>query len=703
MSKAEKVGGARLLRAAAAVLLCLVALPVSAQISGVVNRYTEVLSVDFCNNLAVVADNPGFAPGDRVLLIQMQGARADSSESAEFGSVLEPGSAGLAEWLTLASVDINIFRFVEALENRYEGPGVQLVRVAEYNDATVGAAGLSARPWDGSTGGVLALELTGTLTLNGDIDLSGLGFRGGASAPDPDCSADPGGDARYRCASGCGGARGEGIAGLLSSTPLGRGALASGAGGGNDHLSGGGGGSGYGSGGMGGQRIAQAPEDCPGQFPGLGGLALAALPEGRYLAGGGGGAGDAEGVPGGTAGAGGAGGGLLFLRAAALDGQGFAIRADGAAAPDVPATGGSSGAGGGGGAGAVLLDVNAYLSPVQLSLRGGAGGSVDNAPGLCAGPGGGGGGGLLVHSGPDLPAEILLDNSGGPAGTTLNAGAPPECGSNGAEPGAAGLVQANGSLPVPELLYEPLIASFTPDGRLCAGDSIQIGVLSASGIGPLSYLWSTGDTTALLGVGPLEPGQREQFTVSVIDGRGCSVAASLEVEAAPAVSAEALPPGLIDPGQSVLLQASDDPLWVSYLWVPDENLSSNTGVQVQANPTRSQTYCVLATDSLGCISEACVDVPVDALISLPNAFTPNGDGLNDLFRVPESSICPDVIRLEVYNRWGERVFAAFGENLGWDGTWRGVEQEAGAYLYVLELECPGEVRKSQRGSVTLIR
>ena len=85
-----------------------------------------------------------------------------------------------------------------------------------------------------------------------------------------------------------------------------------------------------------------------------------------------------------------------------------------------------------------------------------------------------------------------------------------------------------------------------------------------------------------------------------------------------------------------------------------------------------------------------------------SAFTPNGDGLNDIFRVPESVPCKEVIIFQVFNRWGELVFS-YGENgIGWDGTWRGKMQETGVYIYRVELFCEGEVRKQFTGTVTPI-
>ncbi len=667
-----------------------------AQINGVINFYSEVSTADFCNNRAIVTDNTGFSVGDRVLLIQMQGAVMDTTDTPSYGDISDFRQTGKYEFLTISDIDLNIFTFLEGMVNIYDGPGIQLIRIPTYTDVTVGGGPLTAQPWNGVTGGVLVLEVSGTLTLNDNIDVSGTGFRGGNTNADPGCFAGGAGFDGYRCASGCGGEKGEGI-GRIFVDRLGRGRPSNGGGGGNDHLTGGGGGANFAIGGVGGSRELESGPDCLGNFPGLGGRTLFySNSANRVFMGGGGGAGDAEG---GSGSPGGNGGGLIFIRAGTLEGNGFSIRSNGTAPPF---TAGADGAGGGGGGGAILMDVGAYSGPVSVFLRGGDGGDVDNNndPAICAGPGGGGSGGAFWPTGAVFPAAVALNLGGGAAGNTLNASAPPACGANGAAPGSAGDTLSGLVMVESALTFELLTAIVTPDSLICPGDSLLIGVIAATGTGQLSYLWNTGDTTALIYAGPID--RSTTFTVTIFDERGCSIARTISVDAGRPIGVTADPAGLISPGQTVLLEATEDPLWISYTWAPDSGLLSTTGRIVVANPFQTTVYCVTALDTLGCFSEACVEIPVDLLINMPNAFTPNGDGLNDIFRVPESVPCKEVIIFQVFNRWGELVFS-YGENgIGWDGTWRGKMQETGVYIYRVELFCEGEVRKQFTGTVTLM-
>ena len=85
-----------------------------------------------------------------------------------------------------------------------------------------------------------------------------------------------------------------------------------------------------------------------------------------------------------------------------------------------------------------------------------------------------------------------------------------------------------------------------------------------------------------------------------------------------------------------------------------------------------------------------------------NAFSPNGDGINDRFRFITFGD-EEILLMEIYNRWGEKIYATTSLENGWDGTdGNGVEQEVGAYVYRLITICDG-VEQALSGSVTLLR
>ena len=81
---------------------------------------------------------------------------------------------------------------------------------------------------------------------------------------------------------------------------------------------------------------------------------------------------------------------------------------------------------------------------------------------------------------------------------------------------------------------------------------------------------------------------------------------------------------------------------------------------------------------------------------IPNSFTPNGDGLNEVFRIGYSRV--DIpFSIEIYNRWGELIYSANRADFGWDGTYRGEPCMQGVYPYIIR----GEI--SMRGEIKLIR
>lgn len=112
------------------------------------------------------------------------------------------------------------------------------------------------------------------------------------------------------------------------------------------------------------------------------------------------------------------------------------------------------------------------------------------------------------------------------------------------------------------------------------------------------------------------------------------------------------------------------------------------------------TICLLAQNSLDCSDSICKKIIIP-IIGLPNAFSPNGDGNNDILYVRGLGISE--LRLRIYNRWGELIFETNDPAFGWDGTYKGQPQEQEVYVYYMDaiLET-GEVVQ-EKGNITLIR
>jgi PKD repeat protein len=439
-------------------------------LTGIINRYAAVQGINYCDNSLLLSSTAGFSVGQAVLVIQMQGAEINISNSPAFGDISNLGSAGRYERGYIRSIDGARILLEKALINEYNLAGaVQVVSMPAYQEAIVTGT-LTAQAWNGSTGGILAFS-AGQLLLQGEIDLSGKGFRGGSFELNytGTCTfLSSYNNYAYEEGSIRGGKKGEGISAAPASRSRGRGAQANGGGGGNDHNSGGGGGGHLGSGGTGGINDNPATFGCRGQFPGIGGKALPAGPERLYL-GGGGGAGHGNND---LASSGGHGGGIVLIEAGLVVAQGGAIRTNGLDAG--PATG--DGAGGGGAGGTIALSgISPNLPGIPIEARGGRGGDANNInANQCFGPGGGGAGGRLLLA-PGFLAQA--DLAGGEPGLSINSA---QCApsNNGAQAGQAGLqgpfaaILEGGENNVPPSTQVPM-NSFTA----CQGSALQLPVL----------------------------------------------------------------------------------------------------------------------------------------------------------------------------------------------------------------------------------
>ena len=473
--------------------------------------------------------------GDLLLIIQIQGASFNSSNTSSYGSgITTSGPDGLGATGLTSLNNIGYYEFAIAendvplsggslqingacsnggLLNNYanatSSAGVfqqrfQVVRVPRYDNLTL-TQDLTTTAWNGLVGGVLAISVLGTLDFNGfNILAVGRGFRGGYQNVRPsgnNVNIITTGDINLSSGKGegvCGTPRflwngedavdnGAGWYGYEGGN-YGRGAPGNAGGGGNIHNAGGGGGSGYGSGGSGGNGISGAGNAFPnGGRPGSGIL----FNSSRLIFGGGGGGGDANNAQTGIKG--GAGGGAIFITAGNLIGSGT-VNVSGSAgqfgiygtAPD--------GAGGGGGGGSIYLNAS-QPSPtaiVSLFANGGNGGNTLNDTSDPHGPGGGGGGGAIFFN---LPAaSVSTSVSAGFSGATNNGNST----ANAALPGLPGIVQILDPMvnnPITSLTVYPTPLADFMSGIACTNSLYNFVDAStvASGSVIEEYYWDFGD------------------------------------------------------------------------------------------------------------------------------------------------------------------------------------------------------------------
>lgn len=425
----------------------------------VVNEFTTLTSnVSVGDNKVYVTNNNlnsnsrfscSLTSGDLVLIIQMQGASIGTSDAATYGAISSYNNAGKYELAEVSSTSgSNRINLTKNLKNAYTVSGkVQVVRVPRYTSLVVDVgASLTTPNWDGATGGVLCMEVNGSSVINGTVDVSGKGFRGGSVKQ---VSTLPGNHTIWRSTTSAnGGEKGESIAGNTTTYDglngrYGRGAPANGGGGGNSHNAAGGGGANGGvvaswngkgnpdltnvtwaaiwnleggsfssntssGGGRGGYTYSANSADPLTKAPGdnvwggdnrfnVGGYGGRPLDYsgGRVFMGGGGGAGDSND---GTGTSGARGGGIVIITSGLTVSGTGTINADGADVAATTGPNGRDGSGGGGGGGAIIIYTRGgNVSNLNLYARGGDGGSQDlTVSAEAEGAGGSGGGGFIA-------------------------------------------------------------------------------------------------------------------------------------------------------------------------------------------------------------------------------------------------------------------------------------------------------------------
>lgn len=114
--------------------------------------------------------------------------------------------------------------------------------------------------------------------------------------------------------------------------------------------------------------------------------------------------------------------------------------------------------------------------------------------------------------------------------------------------------------------------------------------------------------------------------------------------------------------------------------------------------------CVTVTDNNQCTDTYCKELEIYFLgvVDVPNAFSPNGDGMNDILYVRGYGV--ESMEFKVFNRWGELVYESYDINNGWDGTYKSKAQEMEVYVYTLQARfLDGTETGIRKGNVTLLR
>ncbi len=620
-------------------------------ISGVINTYTVVRAINYTANRITVDNSVGFDVGDTVLLIQMQGAHIDTSNTIDYGQIISYNGAGSYEYAIIRSVQNADITVMAALHNhQYDvSRALQLIRVPHYDHITVTDT-LTCLPWNGQTGGVLAFTAE-CLILDGLIDVSGRGFRGGVYENFPGCARNPHNN-EFMSDKGCYWARkGEGLAGNGDNGFIyGKGAPANAGGGGNNHNAGGGGGGSRTAGGNGGYGylgVTGTIKTAAGQ----GGRQMENF-DGKLLMGGGGGAGHANHEHG----SGGApGGGIVVIEASMVRNAGRGrISASGAHAANDTSFINPDGCGGGGAGGTVMLTARAIAEDVSVNVRGGNGGAFTNTP-TSSGPGGGGSGGwILLRSDSLSVGRVHVDMRGGIHGTSSAGGA------FGAKDGSEGSFDTQYQ-PAAEGVYCRGCMPVVLDVEKLCGETIVTLIDEAYGISSIELNSAQSDNIATIEVIETLPGKRVRVRVVLSNILQPGAFTLLAINSAGQLAyvwgeVYALPAKPVISWDGFILTATPA---AAYQWFYQQ-VGIYNGIHREYIPTLPGTYRVQITDRLGC--QVLSDEITIAFTSIAEEYEeglsiyPNpGDGL---FTLQINAKKTEKAHIFVVNALGKRVYDA---------------------------------------------
>jgi gliding motility-associated-like protein len=260
----------------------------------------------------------------------------------------------------------------------------------------------------------------------------------------------------------------------------------------------------------------------------------------------------------------------------------------------------------------------------------------------------------------------------------------------------AGTVTGCGTdtLPVTVMFnYKPGIAT-SPDTSICKTGTALLGASSSPGA-TIQWTGLSGNPVAVTASG--------SYQVIATNAAGCKDTGTVNVTVVDLSAYLTATPNVTIQGKTVVLETTNKYQVVA--WMPQSQFPNQTAAtQSIVMGDSSQTFSVVLRSVNGCTDTATVRVTIDPTsfnIYVPNAFTPNFDGKNDVFYILGPTI--KEIELRIFNQWGQQIFATKDKGRGWNGLFNGQPQPAGVYVYTVKAVLYNGTIITQKGTLLLIR
>jgi len=239
------------------------------------------------------------------------------------------------------------------------------------------------------------------------------------------------------------------------------------------------------------------------------------------------------------------------------------------------------------------------------------------------------------------------------------------------------------------------VAQAWPDSLVCSGEEVPL--FASPGV---SHTWSpeTGLSSSSGSNTIATVNSAITYTVTITDDIGCVAQAQVQLNTHPVHPVTAYWEQVIELGETAQLSAVGEG---SFVWSPASTLSDSLSAAPVAEPQQSTTYTVTMTDQNGCRTTDEVTILIPGRLFIPNTFTPNGDGYNDVFGAWGVDIIE--LALDVYDRWGKLIWSTADMSNRWDGRYGGQDAPIDTYVWKLRAkEIAGGVQQ-RVGHVNLVR
>ena len=259
--------------------------------------------------------------------------------------------------------------------------------------------------------------------------------------------------------------------------------------------------------------------------------------------------------------------------------------------------------------------------------------------------------------------------------------------------------QCSGSTTVATVRSSPSVLLSSPDLVICPGDCAEITATGTSSFSPFSYAWSNNNLSLTDSVLACSAGTVQ---VTFTDAKGCIATNTITVfnDVIPVASFTANPSSPVNPAQAIEFTSTStiaSGSITSTTWsFGDGNVANGSSVNYAYTNAGTFPVTITVSGSNGCSSSYVLNYIVDAIIEVPNVFTPNGDNANDYLKFKYLDVFGSN-NLTIFNRWGKKIF----EQDNYNNDWSGAEHKDGTYFFILSV--PNATPSIYKGYVQLIR